>query len=411
MAEKRDYYEVLGVQKGATADEIKKAYRKKAIQYHPDKYSDKPEAEQKAAEEKFKEAAEAYDVLSDDKKRQLYDAYGHNMGPQGFGGGAGGAQYGGYGFGGGGFSMEDIFSHFGDIFGDAFQGAGTYRSYGGGRSGARARKPVNKGTDLRITVKVSLKDIANGVDKKLKIPKFVPCPHCNGTGAKDGTAFKTCPRCGGSGYVTQVHQTFLGAQQVQSVCPECKGEGKIITEECSFCHGTGIEKKETIVEFHIPAGVEDGQTLVLKGEGNAPRNGGVNGDLLIVIQEEKNAELIRDGQDLIYNLMLDFPTAALGGSAEIPLVDGRARVKVAPGTQPGKVLRLRGKGLPAFQNEHSKGDILVNVMVYVPENLTDAEKSAIESLQGSSNIVPAESTAKRIFSRLRHIFNKENRGE
>lgn len=406
MAEKRDYYEVLGVAKNATADEIKKAYRKKAIQYHPDKYSDKPEAEQKAAEEKFKEAAEAYDVLSDEKKRQLYDTYGHNMGPQGFGGG-GGSYGGGFGgFSGGGFTMEDIFSHFGDIFGDAFQGAGQYRS-----SGGRARKPVNKGTDLRITVKVSLKDIANGVDKKLKLPKFVACSHCNGTGAKDGTAFRTCPRCGGTGYVTQMRQTFLGAQQVQSVCPECNGQGKIISEECPYCHSTGVEKKETIVEFRIPAGVEDGQTLVLKGEGNAPRHGGVNGDLLIVIQEEKNTELIRDGQDLIYNLMLDFPTAALGGNADIPLVDGKARVKIALGTQPGKVLRLRGKGLPAFQNERQKGDILVNVMVYVPESLSDAEKSAIESLKGSSNVVPTESTSKRIFSRLRHIFNKENLGE
>ena len=409
MAEKRDYYEVLGVAKNATADEIKKAYRKKAIQFHPDKYSDRPESEQKEAEEKFKEAAEAYDVLSDDKKRQLYDAYGHNMGPQGFGGGGAGG-YGGFGGfgGGGGFSMEDIFSHFGDIFGDAFQGAGTYRR---GNGGGRARKHVNKGTDLRITVKVSLKDIANGVDKKLKIPKFVACTHCNGTGAKDGTAFHTCQRCGGSGYITQMHQTFLGTQAVQSVCPECNGEGKVITEECQYCHGTGVEKKETIVEFHIPAGVEDGQTLVMRGEGNAPRHGGVNGDLQIVIQEEKDSELIRDGQDLIYNLMLDFPTAALGGSAEIPLIDGKARVKVAPGTQPGKVLRLRGKGLPAFRNESQKGDILVNVMVYVPENLSDSEKSAIESLQGSSNVVPTESTARRIFSRLRHIFNKENRGE
>ena len=331
------------------------------------------------------------------------------MGPKGFGG-AGGGSYGGFsGFGGGGFSMEDIFSNFGDIFGDAFAGAGTYRGYSSG--GGRARKPVNKGTDLRITVKVSLKDIANGVDKKLKIPKFVACSHCNGTGAKDGTAFHTCQRCGGTGYVTQMRQTFLGAQQVQSVCPECNGEGKVISEECKYCHGTGVEKKETIVEFHIPAGVQDGQTLVLKGEGNAPRHGGVNGDLLIVIQEEKNSELIRDDQDLIYNLMLDFPTAALGGSAEIPLIDGKARVKIAPGTQPGKVLRLRGKGLPAFQNEHVKGDILVNVMVYVPENLSDAEKSAIESLKDSSNVVPTESTSKRIFSRLRHIFNKENRGE
>lgn len=404
MADKRDYYDVLGVDKSATADEIKKAYRKKAIQYHPDKYSDKPEAEQKAAEEKFKEAAEAYDVLSDATKRQQYDRFGHSMGPQGFGGGGGAGGFGG--FGGGGMSMEDIFAHFGDIFGD--MGGGF--SGGGGRS-RQARKHVNKGTDLRITVKVSLKDIMNGVDKKLKIPRLVACSHCNGTGAKDGTAFQTCQRCHGTGYVTTVQQTFMGPMQSQSVCPECNGEGKVITEACSYCNGTGVERKEEIVEFRIPAGVEDGMTLTMRGQGNAPRHGGVNGDLLIQIQEEKNPELIRDGNDLIYNLMLDFPTAALGGSAEIPLVDGRAKVKVAAGTQPGKVLRLRGKGLPEFNNNAVKGDLLVNVMVYVPENLTDAEKSAVESLKNSSNIVPTESTARRIFSRLRHIFNKENRGE
>lgn len=399
MAEKRDYYEVLGVAKNASADEIKKAYRKKAIQYHPDKYEDQPEDVKKAAEEKFKEAAEAYDVLNDEKKRQMYDTYGHNMGPQGFGGG--GSGFGG-GFGGfGSFSMEDIFSRFGDIFGDAFQDSGQH-------SGGWGRKAANKGSDLRITVKVSLKDIATGVDKKLKIPKFVACHQCSGTGAKNGTAFNTCSRCGGSGYVTQMRQSFFGVQHIQSVCPECNGKGKTITEECPNCHGTGVEKKETIVEFHIPAGVQNGQTLILKGEGNAPRQGGINGDLLIVIQETQDSELIRDGQDLIYNLMLDFPTAALGGSAEIPLIDGKAKVKIAPGTQPGKVLRLRGKGLPSFNNKHAKGDILINVMVYVPENLTDGEKSAIESLKNSSNVLPTESTSKRIFSRLRHIFNKEN---
>ncbi|MDE7159854.1 MAG: molecular chaperone DnaJ [Muribaculaceae bacterium] len=399
MAEKRDYYEVLGVSKNATADEIKKAYRKKAIQYHPDKNPG-----DKEAEEKFKEAAEAYDVLSDAEKRQKYDQFGHSMGPQGFGGG--GSYGGGFGgFGGGGMSMEDIFAHFGDIFGDMG---------GGFSSGGRTRQPrkhVNKGTDLRITVKVSLNDVMNGVDKKLKIPRWVACDHCNGTGAKDGTAFHTCERCHGTGYVTTVQQTFMGPMQSQAVCPECNGEGKVITEECSYCHGTGINKKDEIVSFHIPAGVEDGTVLTLRGQGNAPRHGGINGDLLIVIQEEKNSELIRDGLDLIYNLMLDFPTAALGGSAEIPMVDGRAKVKIAAGTQPGKVLRLRGKGLPQLNNPSVKGDILVNVMVYVPENLTDAEKAAVESLKEQPNIVPTESTSKRIFSRLRHIFNKENRGE
>lgn len=396
MADKRDYYEVLGVAKTATADEIKKAYRKKAIQYHPDRNPG-----DKEAEEKFKEAAEAYDVLSNPEKRQKYDQFGHAMGPQGFGGGAGG--FGG-GFGGGGFSMEDIFAHFGDIFGD--MGGGD--AFGGSRRQARPR--VNKGTDLRITVKVTLKDVMNGVDKKLKIPKTVACPHCNGTGAKDGTAFHTCPRCHGTGVVTTVQQTFMGAMQSQQVCPECNGEGKIISEQCTYCGGTGVEKKEEIVSFHIPAGVEDGMVLTMKGQGNAPRHGGVNGDLLIKIQEEKDPELIRDNTDLIYNLMLDFPTAALGGTAEVPTIDGRARLKITPGTQPGKVLRLRGKGLPKF-NSSERGDILVNVMVYVPEQLSDSEKSAIESLKDSSNIIPNKSTSQRIFSRLRHIFNKESKGE
>ena len=403
MAEKRDYYEVLGVSKNASADEIKKAYRKMAIKYHPDKNPG-----DKEAEEKFKEAAEAYDVLSDAEKRQKYDQFGHSMGPQGFGGGAG--------FSGGGMSMEDIFAAFGDIFGGrgggfsgfGFEDMGGGSPFGGG--GGRTRKHVNKGTDLRITVKMTLKDIMNGVDKKLKIPRLVACSHCNGTGAKDGTAFHTCPRCHGSGYVTRVQQTMMGAMQSQAVCPECNGEGKIISEACHYCGGSGVEKKEEVVEFHIPAGVRDGEILTLRGKGNAPRHGGVNGDLLIVIQEEKDPELIRDGNDLIYNLMLDIPTAAIGGSAEIPTVDGRARLKIPAGTQPGKVLRLRGKGLPQL-NSSVKGDLLVNVMVYIPENLTDTEKAAIESLKNSPNIVPTESTSKRIFSRLRHIFNKESRGE
>lgn len=401
--QKRDYYEVLGVQKGASADEIKKAYRKMAIKYHPDKNPG-----DKEAEEKFKEAAEAYDVLSDAEKRAKYDKYGHSMGPQGFGGGGG---YGGFsGFGGGGMSMEDIFAHFGDIFGGHFGGEEFGGSGFGGATGGRPRRHVNKGTDLRITVKVSLKDIKDGVDKKIKIPMLVACPHCKGTGAKDGTAFHTCPRCNGTGYVTTVQQTFMGPMQSQSICPECNGEGKVITERCSYCNGTGVEKKDEIVSFHIPAGVEDGMVLTLRGKGNAPQGGGVNGDLLIKIQEEKDPELIRDENDLIYNLMLDFPTAALGGSAEVPTIDGRARLKIAPGTQPGKVLRLRGKGLPKM-NTSQVGDLLVNVMVYVPENLTDAEKSAIESLKDTPNIVPSKSTSDRIFSKLRHIFNRENEGQ
>ena len=400
MAEKRDYYEVLGVPKNASADDIKKAYRKLAIKYHPDRNPD-----DKNAEEKFKEAAEAYDVLSDADKRAKYDQFGHSMGPQGFGGSGG--------FSGGGMSMEDIFAHFGDIFGGRM--GGGFGGFGGfeGATGAgrrRARKQVNKGTDLRITVKVNLKDIMNGVDKKLKIPRLVACSSCKGTGAKDGTAFHTCSHCHGTGHISHVEESFFGPMQTESVCPSCNGEGKVISQACSACGGSGVEKKEEIVSFHIPAGVTDGMVLTMRGQGNAPRHGGVNGDLLIVIQEEKDPDLIRDGNDLIYNLMLDIPTAALGGSAEVPTVEGRARLKITPGTQPGKVLRLRGKGLPQM-NSNVKGDLLVNVMVYIPENLTPAEKSAIESLKDAPNVVPTESTSKRIFSRLRHIFNKESQGE
>ena len=398
MAEKRDYYEVLGVPKNASADEIKKAYRKLAIKYHPDRNPD-----DKNAEEKFKEAAEAYDVLSDAEKRAKYDQVGHSMGPQGFGGGGG--------FSGGGMSMEDIFAHFGDIFGGRMGGFEGFDPFGGGgRTRSRTRKQVNKGTDLRITVKVTLKDIMNGVDKKLKIPRLVACGSCKGTGAKDGTAFHTCSHCHGTGHISHIEQSIFGPTQVESVCPNCNGEGKVISQACSACGGSGVEKKEEIVSFHIPAGVTDGMVLTMRGQGNAPRHGGVNGDLLIVIQEEKDPELIRDGNDLIYNLMLDIPTAALGGSAEVPTVEGRARLKIAAGTQPGKVLRLRGKGLPQM-NSNVKGDLLVNVMVYIPENLTSTEQAAIESLRNAPNIVPTESTSKRIFSRLRHIFNKENRGE
>ncbi|MDD2960715.1 MAG: molecular chaperone DnaJ [Muribaculaceae bacterium] len=385
--EKRDYYEVLGVSKTATADELKKAYRKKALQYHPDKNPGNKEAE-----EKFKEAAEAYDVLSDENKRARYDQFGHNMGNMG--GGAGG--YGG-GFGGGGMSMEDIFSHFGDIFG----GAGFGGGFGGG---GRSRKKVNKGSDLRVKVRVTLKDVAHGVEKKLKIPRWVSCQHCNGTGAKDGKSYTTCSSCNGTGNITRVQQTFLGAMQTSSICPSCNGEGKIITEKCSYCKGEGIEKKEEVITVQIPAGVYDGMTLSMRGMGNAARHGGISGDLLIVIEEEKDPELLRDENDLIYNLMLDIPTAILGGKVEVPTIEGKARLTIEPGTQPGKVLRLRGKGLPS-PDKYGVGDLLVNVMVYIPENLNSNEKAIIENLKSSQNIMPTDSEKKRIFSRLKHLFD------
>ena len=381
MAEKRDYYEVLGVDRKATPDEIKKAYRKMAIKYHPDKNPG-----DKAAEEKFKEAAEAYDVLSNPEKREKYDQFGHSMGPQGFGGMGGGGGFGG------GMSMEDIFAQFGDIFGGgAFGGFG---GFGGATGGRRSRPRQRRGSDLRIRVKLTLEEIANGVQKTLKIPTFVKCEHCKGTGAKDGVAFATCNTCHGTGRVTRVQQTPFGAMQSEAVCPDCEGEGKVITERCSYCKGQGVERREQQVSFNIPAGVSDGMVLTLRGRGNAPVHGGVNGDLLVVIEEVKHPELIRDGNDVIYNLMLDVATATLGGTADVPTIGGRARLKIAPGTQPGK-------GLPSDQGQ---GDELVNVMVYIPENITPDQRKAFESMQGAPNLQASEADKHRIFSKLKHIF-------
>lgn len=386
MAAKRDYYEVLGVDKNADEKAIKSAYRKKAIQYHPDKNPG-----DKEAEEKFKEAAEAYDVLSNPEKRAKYDQFGHDMGPQGFPGGAGG-------FHAGGFSMEDIFSQFGDIFGGGFGNMGGFESAGG-----RTRRRQRRGSDLRIKVKMTLAEIATGVTKTLKIPTLVKCSHCDGTGAKDGTAFTTCSTCHGSGSVLRQQQSIFGISQSAVECPTCHGEGKTITQKCSYCNGEGVVRQDVTVSFSIPAGVSDGQTLTLRGKGNAAIHGGANGDLLVVIEEIKNPELIRDGNDVIYNLMLDIPTATLGGTVEVPTITGRARMKIPAGTQPGKVLRLRGKGLPSTEG-YGTGDELVNVMVYIPENVTPEEQQTIESLRGKPNMTPNDSTKQRIFSKLRHIF-------
>lgn len=398
MATKRDYYEVLGVDKNATPEQIKKAYRRLALKYHPDKNPG-----DKDAEEKFKEAAEAYDVLSKPEKKELYDKYGHNMGPMGGAGGFGGSGGFGGGFGGfGGFTMEDIFSQFGDIFGGHFDGGG----FGGAQRGTR-RPTVRKGGDIRIHVKLTLEEIANGVTKTLKIPTQTSCQYCKGTGAKDGTAFRTCPQCHGTGKVTGVRQGFMGQQIYEMECPECDGEGKIISETCQHCHGAGTTRKEELVSFNIPAGVSEGQTLTVRGKGNAARNATANGDLLVVIQEIKNPDLIRDGNDIIYNLMLDVSTATLGGYIEVPTLTGRARLKIAPGTQPGKVLRMRGKGIRDAAHG-TVGDQLINVMVYIPENLTEKEKAAFESIKDEPNIKPTESVKTRLFSKLRHIF--ENQG-
>ena len=387
-------YEVLGVPKSASADELKKAYRKKAIEYHPDKNPG-----DKAAEEKFKEAAEAYEVLSDEAKRRRYDQFGH----QGVGGAAGG--HGGGGFSGQGMSMDDIFSHFGDIFGGHFGGGGGFGGFsGGGQSRGRSARPkVNKGSDLRVKVKVTLQEIAKGVEKKIKVKKLVACKSCKGTGAENGTSYHTCSHCGGSGVINKVQNTMFGAMQQQAACPNCSGTGKVTDKKCPHCTD-GVIREDEIITLNIPAGVYDGMQLSLAGKGNAAKNGGVPGDLIVVIEEIPDKELIRDENDLIYNLMLTFPTAALGGSVEVPTIEGRARIKIAPGTQPGKVLRLKGKGLPSY-NGYGTGDLLVNVTVYVPENLSNDDKKAIESLKDSTNFTASESAKEKIFSKIKHMFD------
>ena len=383
---KRDYYEILGVTKSATKEEIKKAYRKKAIQYHPDKNPDN-----KAAEEKFKEAAEAYEVLSDDNKRQRYDQFGH----AGVGGAAGG------GFSGGGMSMDDIFSHFGDVFGGHFGGFSGFSGFGGGGS---RRQRVNRGSNLRVHVKLTLKEIAHGTEKKIRVKKYNECTFCNGSGAADSHSFSTCTTCNGSGQVTRIANTFLGQMQTASTCPTCNGEGKIITKKCTHCYGEGIVKEEKVIPIKIPAGVGEGMQLSISGKGNAARRGGVNGDLLVVIEEVQDKNLVRDDNNLIYNLFISVPDATMGSAVEIPTVDGKVKIKIDAGTQPGKVLRLRGKGLPDV-NGYGKGDLLVNINVWIPKSLTREETKILEKLNQSNNFKPNPSKLeKNIFDRMKHMF-------
>ena len=367
---KRDYYEVLGVSKTATEDEIKKAYKKLAIKYHPDRNPD-----DKEAEEKFKEAAEAYDVLHDPQKRARYDQFGHEgmSGSGGFGG-----------FNGQGMSMDDIFSMFGDVFG----GRGGFSGFGGfGSGGSQQRQRRFRGSDLRVKVRLSLKEILNGAEKKFKLKKYVVCEHCHGSGAEGNGGTETCPTCHGTGSVTRTQQSIFGMMQTQAVCPQCNGEGKIIKNKCKHCGGEGIVYGEEVVEVKIPKGVAEGMQLSMNGKGNAGKHNGVPGDLLIQIEEEPNQELIRQEDDLIYNLLLSFPTAALGGTVEIPTIDGKVKVKIEPGTQPGKVLRLRAKGLPNV-NGYGTGDLLVNISIYVRETLSKDEKIVLEKMQSSDNFSP-----------------------
>lgn len=368
---KRDHYEVLGVSKNASEAEIKKAYRKLALKYHPDKNPD-----DKEAEEKFKEAAEAYDVLSDSQKKGTYDQFGH----EGMRGG---------GFGGGGMNMDDIFSQFGDIFGGAF--GGGFGGFGGGQRGA----PRTKGSNLRIKVKLSLQDVANGVTKKVKVFKLVQA---------DGVKFGSCNTCGGTGQVRRVSNTILGQMATTSTCPHCHGAGKSISSKPSDADEHGLKRQEELVSIDIPAGVEDGMQLRVSGKGNAGPYGGINGDLLVLIEEVEHDELKRNGQNLHYDLYINFLDAALGGKAEIPLVDGKAKIEIAPGTQGGKIVRLRNKGLPSV-NGYGTGDLLVNINVWTPQKLSAEEKALLEKLRTSENFIPQPSNKdKGFFQRVKEMF-------
>ena len=388
--EKRDYYEVLGVAKNATQDDIKKAYRKLALKYHPDRNPG-----DKDAEEKFKEAAEAYSVLSDPDKKSRYDQFGF----AGMNGGAGG------GFGGG-FADFDLNDVLNSVFGRGFNfGGGGFSSFfggDGGRSGG-GRRVVNRGTNLRVTVKLTLEEIANGTTKKIKVKKYVPCSACHGTGEKDGNSSTTCPTCNGRGVQTRVMHTMLGQMQTSSTCSTCGGSGKVIKEKCTSCYGEGIVSGEETIELKIPAGVYEGMQLSMEGKGNAARHGGINGDLLIAIQEIEHPDLKRDGIDLIYNLYIGIPDAILGCSAEIPTIGSKVKIKVEPGTQSGKILRLKGKVLPDI-NGYGHGDLLVKINVFIPNDVTKEDKKMLEQMRESESFNPQSKRNESFFTKLKNAF-------
>lgn len=387
MSTKRDYYEVLGVSKSAAGDEIKKAYRKVAMQFHPDRNPG-----DKEAEEKFKEAAEAYEVLSDADKKAKYDRYGH----QAFAPGTGGF--------GGASNMEDIFSQFGDIFGEDifgnFFGGGGTRSRGGGR-----RATGQRGTNLRVKLKLNFEEIAKGVTKNIKVKKYVSCNTCSGSGAKDKGSTQTCNTCNGSGQVKKVQNTFLGQMQTVTTCPTCNGEGSIITSKCNVCKGEGRVYGEEMVTLDIPAGVQEGMQLSLSGKGNAGERGGMNGDLIILIEEEAHATLHRDGLNVAYDLFITFPDAVFGTNVEVPTIDGKAKIKIPPGTQSGKIFRLKGKGFPEV-NGYSKGDQLIHVNVWTPQNVSNDEKSMLERMNDSNNFKPhPDKNDKSFFEKIKEAFS------
>lgn len=385
MAEKRDYYEVLGVTKSATPEEIKKAYRKTALKYHPDKNPG-----DKAAEEKFKEAAEAYDVLSDPNKKARYDQYGHAGVDPSMGGG---------GFGGGGMTMDDIFRQFGDVF-SGFGGFGGFSGFGGSSRGYTQR-----GSNLRIRVKINLQDVLKGVDKTVKVRKDIRCHNCSGTGAESGSAPEVCPTCHGSGAVIRTQESIFGRMQTQTVCPTCGGSGHVIKNKCKVCGGSGLEKGEEQITFHVPAGVAEGMQLTVRDKGNAGENGAPNGDLLVLFEEEKDARFIRNEQDIIYPLLLPLSTVILGGKVEVPTLEGKVRLTIDPGTQPGKILRLRNKGLPSTGGV-GRGDELVSVQVHIPKNLSGDGLKLAKEMEGNSAFKPSESDLESFTREQRAKFDR-----
>ena len=391
MATKRDFYEILGVGKSASADEIKKAYRKVAMQFHPDRNPG-----DKAAEEKFKEAAEAYEILSDADKKAKYDRFGHAAFGPGMNAGRGGA---------GGMNTDDIFSQFGDIFGDDMFGnffsGGGRRGGGGGAGRARGQR----GSNLRIKMKLSFEEIAKGVVKNVKVKKYVVCTTCGGNGAKDKNSLQTCHTCNGSGQVRRVTNTFLGQMQTVTTCSTCNGEGTTVTAKCAPCKGEGKVYGEETISIEIPAGVQEGMQLSMSGKGNAGERGGAPGDLIIQIEEEPNAELHRDGLNVAYDLHISFPDAAFGIQVEVPTIDGRAKIKIPPGTQSGKIFRLKGKGFPEVQG-YAKGDQLIQVNIWTPQHLTAEEKDLLEKMSKSENFKPNPNKGdKSFFERVREAFN------
>lgn len=384
---KRDYYEILGVSKSASTDEIKKSYRKVAMQFHPDRNPG-----DKAAEEKFKEAAEAYEVLSDADKKSQYDRYGH-AGVSGNGRGGG--------FSGGGMNMEDIFSQFGDVFGDDVFG----NFFGGGRSREGQRSRGTRGSNLRIKLKLTYEEIAKGVTKNIKVKKYVRCNTCGGSGAKDKGSIQTCSTCGGSGQVRRVQNTFLGQMQTVTTCPACNGEGTTVTAKCGTCKGEGKVYGEETVSIDIPAGVQEGMQLNVNGKGNAGERGGSPGDLIILIEEEQHKDLQREGLNAAYELHISFTDAVFGTQIEVPTIDGRAKIKIPAGTQSGKIFRLKGKGFPAV-NSYEKGDQLIHVNVWTPQNLTPEEKASLEKLGHSQNFKPhPDKNEKGFFDKIKEMFS------